>query len=188
MSKAHPRPWHRGSVFGDGPRRPLDREQRARFRFLLNAHARANRLPAKQEKVGLALLRRLGANGQCDPSHDTLTTDTGVSSRTVRRALSTLKALGLLLWQCRIVRDGPSVSQTSNAYVLVPASIPADLPSPSKKEGSCKTASSFVGHVGHRLVSRDLPAVSLAQIAAQRLASGRLQLGRCRVARDAVMS
>jgi hypothetical protein len=40
----HPRPWHRGSVFGDGPRRPLDREQRARIKYLLNAHSGWRRL------------------------------------------------------------------------------------------------------------------------------------------------
>src|SRR5580693_3372335 len=119
MPKAHPRPWRRHSVFGDGPRQPLDREQRARFRYLLNAHARANRLPAKQEKVGLALLKRLGTDGQCDPSHDTLAEDVGCCARTARRALATLKALGLLLWQRRIVRNGPCVDQTSNAYLLL---------------------------------------------------------------------
>jgi hypothetical protein len=120
MPTSHPRPWHRGSLFSDGPRRPLDREQRARFRFLLNAHARANRIPAKQEKVGNALLKRLGADGQCDPSHDTLAADTGISSRTVRRATVTMADLGLLRWQTRLVRAGWRTEQTSNAYELVP--------------------------------------------------------------------
>jgi len=40
----HPKPWHRGSVFGDGYRCPLDREKRARFRYLLNAWHRGGRL------------------------------------------------------------------------------------------------------------------------------------------------
>jgi hypothetical protein len=121
MPTPHPRPWHRNSVFGDGPRRPLGREQRARFKFLLNAHARANHLPAKQEKVGWALLKRLGADGRCDPTHDTLAADTGISSRTVRRATDTMADLGLLRWQTRLVRAGWRVEQTSNAYELVPA-------------------------------------------------------------------
>lgn len=56
MPNSHPRPWHRGSLFGDGPRRPLDREQRARFKFLVRAHARAGRLPAKQQWVAESLL------------------------------------------------------------------------------------------------------------------------------------
>jgi hypothetical protein len=58
--KVHPRPWHRGSVFGDGPRLPLDREQRARFRYLLNAHRRVRRLTPLTELIGNALVRRLG--------------------------------------------------------------------------------------------------------------------------------
>src|SRR4051794_13801718 len=56
MPTAHPRPWHRDSRFGDGPRRPLDREQRARFRFLLNAHRRAGHLTPHAEMVGDALV------------------------------------------------------------------------------------------------------------------------------------
>ena len=120
MPTPHPRPWHRGSLFGAGPRRPLDREQRARFRFLLGAHARANRLPSKQEKVGMALLRRLGVDGQCDPSQDTLAQDSGTSCRTVRRATATLRELGLLRWRNRLVRAGWRAAQTSNAYELVP--------------------------------------------------------------------
>jgi hypothetical protein len=126
MSTSHPRPWHRGSMFGDGPRRPLDREQRARMHYLLRAHARAGRLPAKQEWVGQALLKRLGTDGQCDPCQDTLAADAGCCSRTVRRAADTMQALGLLTWQRRIVRAGWRTEQTSNAYMLIPtAALPA---------------------------------------------------------------
>jgi hypothetical protein len=119
MPKVHPRPWHRGSVFGDGPRRPLDREQRARFRFLLNAHRRARHLTPLSELIGNALIRRLGTDGQCDPSHDTIAGDVGCCARTVRRALATLKAIGLLAWQRRIIRTGPCIDQASNAYLLL---------------------------------------------------------------------
>jgi hypothetical protein len=118
MTSPHPRPWHRDSVFGDGPRRPLDREQRARFRFLLNAHRRARRLTPTIELVGNALVRRLGTDGQCDPAHDTIANDVGCCAKTVRRALATLRTLGMLMWQRRIVRTGPCVDQISNAYVL----------------------------------------------------------------------
>jgi hypothetical protein len=121
MPNAHPHPYHAGSLFGDGPRRPLDREQRARFRFLLTAHRRARRLTPHAELIGNALVKRLSVHGQCDPGHDTIAADVGCCARTVRRALDALKALGLLLWQRRIVRDGWRVEQTSNAYVLVPA-------------------------------------------------------------------
>jgi hypothetical protein len=118
MPNPHPRPWHRGSVLGDGPRQPLDREQRARFRFLLNVHRRARRLTPLTELIGDALVRRLGVDGQLDPSHDTIAEDAGCCARTVRRALGALKALGLLTWQRRLVRDGWRVAQTSNAYLL----------------------------------------------------------------------
>jgi hypothetical protein len=121
MPIPHPRPYHAGSLFGDGPRRPLDREQRARFKFLLTAHRRARRLTPHAELVGNALVKRLSTEGQCDPGHDTIAADVGCCARTVRRALDALKALGLLVWQRRLVRDGWRAAQTSNAYLLVPA-------------------------------------------------------------------
>jgi hypothetical protein len=127
--RSHPRPWHRGSLFGDGPRVPLDRERRARFRFLLNAHIRAGRLPDKQGRVGEALLKRLSEDGRCDPSQATLAADANVSESTVGNATKTMRGLGLLRWQRRLVRVGARVQQTSNAYELVPsASLPPILP------------------------------------------------------------
>ena len=120
MPKVHPRPWRSGSVFGDGARRPLDREQRARFKYLLTAHRRTRRLTPLAEMIGHAMVRRLGVNGKLDPSHDTIADDVGCGARSVRRALAALRALGLLIWQCRLVRDGWRCSQTSNSYVLVP--------------------------------------------------------------------
>jgi len=107
-------------VFGDGPRRPLDREQRARFRYLLEMHYRAGRVPAKQHRVGEALLKRLGIDGRCDPTQATLASDAGCKPRTVRRAITTLRGLGLLRWQTRLVRAGWRAEQTSNAYELAP--------------------------------------------------------------------
>jgi hypothetical protein len=100
---------------------PLDREQRARFRFLLRAHARAGRISAKAEWVGLALLKRLSDAGQCDPSYDTLAADAGCSVSTARRATAAMRILGLLRWTMRLVRVGWRAEQTSNAYELVPA-------------------------------------------------------------------
>jgi hypothetical protein len=119
MPKWHPHPWHSGSIFGEGPRRPLDRERRARFHYLLRAHRRAHHLTPLAEHVGVALVRRLGSNGQCDPAHDRLADDAGCCPRTVRRALVALQALGLVMWQRRIVRAGSCVDQTSNAYLLL---------------------------------------------------------------------
>jgi hypothetical protein len=119
LPRPHPRPWHRGSVFGPGPRRRLDRNQRARFRFLLNAHKRARRLSDKAEDVGAALLKRLSDTGQCDPSQATLANDAGCEERTVRRAICTMRDLGLLSWERRLVRNGWRCEQTSNAYALL---------------------------------------------------------------------
>lgn len=127
MPNPHPRPWHKASLFGPGPRRRLDRDQRARFKFLLDAHARANRLPVKQEKVGRALVKRLAVDGRCDPSHATLADDAGCCTRTVQRATERMRDLGLLAWQCRIVRNGWAVRQTSNAYVLALTENPAEI-------------------------------------------------------------
>lgn len=123
LSKNHPRPWHKGSLFGPGPRRPLDRNERARYRFLLNAHRRAGRLTPCGQLVGTALLRRLGEDGECDPAHATLAEDAGCCERTVRRALVAMRLLGLLHWVNRLVRvELWRAEQTSNAYVLTPES------------------------------------------------------------------
>jgi hypothetical protein len=131
MSTSHPRPWRHGSLFGDGRRVPLDRERRARFRFLLSAHRRARRLTPTAELVGTALLKRLGTDGQCDPAHATLATDVGCSARTVGRATAAMRDLGLLRWDQRLVRNRWRAEQTSNAYELVPTAAPVTvLPMP----------------------------------------------------------
>jgi len=119
--------FHRNSTFGPGPRRKLDRNERARFKFLVRAHARAGTLSAKGEWVALALLKRLGEDGQCDPSHQTLADDVGCCERTAERACIRLAELGLLRWAQRLVRAGWRAEQTSNAYELMPT---AELPVP----------------------------------------------------------
>lgn len=65
----------------------------------------------------------ISTDGRCDPGHDTLADDAGCCARTVRRGLDALRALGLVMWQRRIVRAGWRTSQTSNAYLLVPAGV-----------------------------------------------------------------
>jgi hypothetical protein len=162
MTTSHPRPWHRDSIFGDGPRRPLDREQRARFKFLLNAHRRARRLTAHAELVGAALVKRLGVDGQLDPAHATLAADVGCASRTVRRALDAMKAIGLLMWQRRLVRDGWRVAQTSNAYLLALTANPHATPS-----FSCGGQS---GRQTTKQVIHTVPQVSLAEVRAAQAA------------------
>lgn len=126
----HPRPWHAGSTFDAGPRQPLTREQRARCRYLLEAHRRAGRISLAHREVGMVLLRRLSVEGRCDPGHITLAHDAGVSPRTVQRALAALKNIGLIQWENRIERIGWQVRQVSNAYRWnAAAPLPRRLPS-----------------------------------------------------------
>lgn len=117
---AHPKPYHRHSTFGPGPRRPLDRNQVGRFRYLVNVHARRGNLGPKQEWVLTELADCLGRDGRCDPSHETLAKLAQVSVRTVIRALHAARHLGLLTWVCRLVRSAWRTEQTSNQYVLIP--------------------------------------------------------------------
>jgi hypothetical protein len=129
----HPRPWHRDSVFGAGRRVPLDRNSRARFRYLLSAHRRARRITRAGLDVGEALVKRLGVDGRLDPSQATLARDADCSDRTVRTALATMRGLGLLRWQNRLVRDSASgwrVAQISNAYELIPTAGAPEKASP----------------------------------------------------------
>jgi hypothetical protein len=124
MSNAHAHPWHRGSIFGEGPRHPLDRERRAVWKARLAMHERAGRITSDHEKIGEALLKRLGTDGRCDPSHATLAADTGKDVSTVKRALKAFHACGLVSWAKRIVRAGQRVVQTSNAYLLTLGAAP----------------------------------------------------------------
>jgi hypothetical protein len=132
----HPRPWHRGSVYGAGPRRPLDRERRARFRYLLHAHARAGRLTAKAEWVLTSLLDHLSRDGRCDPSHERLAADSSTSVSTVIRTLEAARRLGLVFWQRRIVRAGWRTEQTSNSYMLDPS---GEAPARAARPASSRT-------------------------------------------------
>lgn len=128
MDGMHPKPWHRGSVFGPGPRQPLDRERRARWRFLVHAHARAGRIAPKGEWVLEELLSHLSREGRCDPSYARLGAGAQTSSKTAERAVAAAEACGLLRWQRRIVRNGWRAEQTSNAYELLVPGDPAPQP------------------------------------------------------------
>jgi DNA-binding transcriptional MocR family regulator len=127
-SRAHPRPYHRDSLFGDGPRIPLDRERRAVWKARMEMHRRVGRITDSGAQVGTALLRRLGQDGRCDPSHQTLADDSGESVSTVQRALKALAACGLVSWVRRIIREGWRACQTSNAYLLTAGDPPRIQP------------------------------------------------------------
>ena len=134
----HPRPWHRGSLFGDGPRRALSHNERRTWEARVEAERHAGNLPAEQANVGKALLKRLGADGQCDPSYATLAADSGTSARTVGRAVHRLRELKLLAWEQRVVRrpwpaggkGATRAEQTSNAYLFLLPTEPIAAPVP----------------------------------------------------------
>jgi hypothetical protein len=165
---SHPRPWHRQSIYGPGPRIPRDREQRARFRYLVRAHLQARRLTHAAAAVAEALLRRLGTDGQCDPVHDTLAADAACSARTVRRACASMLALGLLSWQRRLARNGWRAEQTSNAYCLLIGS--SQLFQPGVSTNACGGQSGLQIRRKMNLpsVTPDLHAVAAAQAALAR--------------------
>jgi DNA-binding transcriptional MocR family regulator len=162
--------FHRHSIFGTGPRRPLDREQRARFKYLVHAHRTAHHLTADHHDVAEALLRHLGQDGQCDPSQATLSADTGACERTVRRALDRLRALGMISWHQRIVRAGWRVQQTSNAYLLMPTTLPNPVPFLAAQK-----MKSSLGVSRPACPSVELPPVSPAEAAAARAALAQRQ-------------
>jgi hypothetical protein len=126
MSSKHPKPWHRGSVFGTGRRVLLDREQRAVFRAKLTLQRKPGRLSSSALRLAHIMLDKLGVDGRLDPSIATLAELARVDQSTVVRCLGRLKACGFLEWTRRLVRcaaGGWRVEQASNAYVLaVPAS------------------------------------------------------------------
>ena len=165
------RRWHRASVFGNGPRVPMCRERRARYRYLLNAHRRARHLTPLGELVGTAILKRLSVDGRCDPAHDTIAEDVGCCARTVRRALATLKALGLLVWQRRIVRAGWRALQTSNAYVLALGRNPDVSTGGQKARGTRKQSLSLADQPEIRVTPEERKAAQegLVAVAAARM-------------------
>ncbi|MFL5287144.1 MAG: hypothetical protein ACJ8AW_40790 [Rhodopila sp.] len=144
-NRRHPRPWHRDSIFGHGPRQPLNRDERARCKYLLNAHHRAGRITRACRDIGMALLKRLSTTGRCDPSHATLAADVGCKTvKTSERATMALKALGLLTWVRRLVRSsgtGWRAEQTSNAYVLLPSLASLNAPRPCDRQNVAETNS-----------------------------------------------
>ena len=165
---SHPRPWRRGSVFGDGPRRPLSPDERRAWIARADAERRAGRLTALHLLVAGALLKRLGVDGQCDPSHATLARDAGCDPSSVLRVLKALRGMGLLTWERRLVRrpwpaGGPGATraeQTSNAYELL---LPDRAVAP-RQERPCRAVRlrpgcdrQAAGETSHEIMQRRLP-------------------------------
>jgi DNA-binding MarR family transcriptional regulator len=160
---AHPKPWHRNSVFGAGPRVPMCRERRAQWKARIELQRRAGRITSDHAHVGLALLRRLGTDGRCDPSIQTLAADSGESLSTVGRALKRLSQYGLVMWVRRLRRDGTRVSQDSNAYLLTLGEMPIPVV-------RCDRQSA---HETVKLVIPSVSEVSAADVAAAQAALAR---------------
>ena len=118
--------FHTDSVFGPGPRVPLDREQRAQFKAKLKLQRRPGRLTLSAAEVGRVLCDMLGPDGRLDPSLDTLAVLACVCRDTAHEAVKQLRSFGFLDWTRRLIRGretGGRTQQTSNAYILrVPAS------------------------------------------------------------------
>jgi hypothetical protein len=79
--------FHKASIFGPGPRVPLDREHRAQFRAKLALQRRPGRLTIAAALVGRVLVDMLGPDGRLDPTICTVASLARVAPVTVKRAL-----------------------------------------------------------------------------------------------------
>jgi hypothetical protein len=128
--------WRRDSIFGDGPRVRLDRNGRARFKFLVRLHRGANRLTANDVDVAEVLVSALGDDGRLDLAHATIAERALCHPATVRRGLGRLRDVGLVDWVRRLVRGphtGWRCEQGSNAYVLHTPACDAQAARPVRK-------------------------------------------------------
>lgn len=105
--------------------RPLDRERRAKWRWLVG-HARRNRrLSFAAAAVGQVFHDMHGQDGRIFPTHAALAAKAGLSVRAVRYALRALEGLGLIEWTRRAIGRGRQRRQTSSAYRLLLAGLDA---------------------------------------------------------------
>lgn len=137
----HPCPWHGGSEFGPGIRRPWqsDAERRAWLNRMYEA-CRASRLTDLHAAVLRRLAHYVGPDGRCDPSHATLAAEVGRGISSVQEALKRGRELGLVFWTRRLDRvpwpeGGRGATRTvqrSNQYVLLIPSAPVAPAEPRK--------------------------------------------------------
>ena len=171
----HPRPWRRGSVFGDGPRRPLSADERRAWIARADLERRAGRLTPTHLLVAHALLRRLGMDGQCDPAHATLAHDAGCDPSSVLRALQALQAVDLVRWERRLVRrpwpaggrGATRAEQASNAYeLLLPGRPVAPRQerrcAPVRRRADCNRQ--VAGETPSQLILRGLPELTVVEL------------------------
>jgi hypothetical protein len=137
----HPRPWLKGSEFGEFLR-PIDDKDRVRIMTAAEALERRTKRKGKRDgAVGQSALTILRAmlfhfldpkRGQLDPSYKRIQKQTGFCMQTISRALKRLRDAGILEIKRRTkhVRDYVQnawtgryewrlhIRQTSNAYML----------------------------------------------------------------------
>ncbi|MDO9712486.1 hypothetical protein [Paracraurococcus lichenis] len=120
----HPRPWHSGSVFGEGVRRTVSIGQKALLLSRVTELWWARRITDTTLRIARRLINLVGPDGRLDPTHQELGRTTRTSDRTARRAVNILYDLGLLRWERRLKRVGWRTEQTSNAYELLTPATP----------------------------------------------------------------
>src|SRR4051794_28462604 len=164
MEYAHPRPWHAGSLFVAGPRRPLSFGDRCLWLGKLGNALQAQQISGKEYLAGRALLSFIGDDGRVDPSHAAIASRACCSERTVRRALARFDALGLLRWQRRLVRQPGAwrSEQASNAYELVPDGRPITPRMPATRKLLRLHCGGQVGREGSfvRIIEASAPPIS----------------------------
>jgi hypothetical protein len=154
------RRYRNNALFGPGPRRPLNRDDRARIRYLAGQHRLAGRLTASWWDVAEALLSFVGPDGRCDPSVASIGLRAGgLAASTVHLALTALERLGLLGRFPRLVRSGWRTEQTSSAYVLLPSGAPPGPSAPPPEQSSLKLPSSSSARIGAAAGSADREAL-----------------------------
>ena len=103
----------RETVYGDGPRVPLDREAKVRIMHLARCLKRRTekgkhygRLTGKFVDVLHAMLWLIhdARSGQCNPSYETIADKAGCCRDTVYEAIRALESAGILSWVQRIKR------------------------------------------------------------------------------------
>jgi hypothetical protein len=145
----------------------MDRNDRSRWRYIVHRHVRAGRIGPKGAWALELLPDYLAKDGRLDPSHARLAADSGASESSVERALSAARALGLLDWDRRIVRNGWRAEQTSNAYVLLVPVETGPPPAPPAPFKSLKLESCFTVTVMVAAQAVMDPVAQAARIAAK---------------------
>ena len=169
------RRWHKSSIFGEGPRRALNKGQRAIWKARIELYRRAGRLTDGFAHVALALVKRLGTDGRLDPSHTTLAEDAAESVSTVKRALDALQELGLVWWVRRLIREGWRTEQTSNGYALAIGPTPDPAPRTEAQNERATQKLRFSNRYEPQIPASTIPQACIVEARAARAESASLR-------------